>query len=246
MLGAGTREERSQTTYEELKLLMIISGSTSWSCSQTTYEELKHDSSRTTAPKELAPRLPMRNWNSSITKLKMSWRIAPRLPMRNWNRICPDRSGYAAGLPDYLWGIETHTTTYLCALFSALPDYLWGIETLLKNFLMRSATGSQTTYEELKPEKFILNGWFWEGSQTTYEELKPYLLLALLRFFVCSQTTYEELKRSGEGIFLRLLKSSQTTYEELKLFLNSSSRRLSACSQTTYEELKPVALNDWI
>ncbi len=141
-------------------------------------------------------------------------------------------------LPDYLWGIETPSldqalldfvcfqTTYeelkhevLCVVVevnsgaSRLPMRNWNLLYTLEDRIGRPSF--QTTYEELKLARKLMNPESLQGFQTTYEELKLSPFDArLLRS--CFQTTYEELKLPSSITFEMLL-SFQTTYEELKL-----------------------------
>jgi len=210
----------SQTTYEELKLAMLLWWFHRESCSQTTYEELKQGDSLTIESSSFAPRLPMRNWNpkqnvggryeitgsqTTYEELKHedSFRTskeetAPRLPMRNWNLF-----------GKFDWWLHVKAPR--------LPMRNWNMET--SKWTVRSTLCSQTTYEELKPlpsyfhlHKFpLLPDYLW-GIETNIKSkllnhstwLPDYLwgietLGVNTRYDMktCSQTTYEELKRVG-------------------------------------------------
>jgi len=121
---------RFQTTYEELKRLSHSQMTLQWgTCFQTTYEELK-------------PRFTWEPFGVSL--------LASRLPMRNWNSSLSMASMKRFLLPDYLWGIETILCREHKEWCATLPDYLWGIETTDVVCVNAPQFGFQTTYEELK------------------------------------------------------------------------------------------------
>jgi len=74
-----------QTTYEELKLVGGKSARPMGKGFQTTYEELKRKGLEKSVIINLASRLPMRNWNLTMTVMQLPSIQASRLPMRNWN-----------------------------------------------------------------------------------------------------------------------------------------------------------------
>ena len=100
----------------------------------------------------IAPRLPMRNWNSVSQRIGQ---LSPTSSQTTYEELKPfkidDSSRTTARsqttyeelklrsrhvitssllwLPDYLWGIETFAYALLPLLALLLPDYLWGIET---------------------------------------------------------------------------------------------------------------------
>ena len=66
------------------------------------------------------------------------------------------------------------------------------------------------------------------GSQPTYEELKPQKQALSARRVGCSQPTYEELKLMIPLIFLLPGISSQPTYEELKHHTAELSKKITS------------------
>ncbi len=78
-------------------------------------------------------------------------------------------------------------------------DYLRGFETQSGDAgSPRQFRGSQTTYEDLKPNHaFLLSLISAPSSQTTYEDLKLPDQMANKPEPPCSQTTYEDLKHTG-------------------------------------------------
>jgi len=161
----------------------------------------------------------MRNWNSVglpgnwnwqvsfqttyeelkriIQGIHPAWVIASRLPMRNWN-FC---------LPQSLLPV---------ILASRLPMRNWNSQS---SVLFKLLSRFQTTYEELKHDRFRFLLTRGLGFQTTYEELKLAFEIASSVRSWCFQTTYEELKLPGIESWQAVTTSFQTTYEELKPIL---------------------------
>ena len=124
------RTDRSQTTYEELKLGEDFAWLTGLlTGSQTTYEELKLSHLKEkiggfrsqTTYEELKL--------EKLAKFYIPQEHAPRLPMRNWNFQRTKRGMYFFQLPDYLWGIETVLLLqgFTAVLAPRLPMRNWNI-----------------------------------------------------------------------------------------------------------------------
>ncbi len=147
---------RSQTTYEELKLVLSQHSNMDHSAPRLPMRNWNFSFTSKVSPSSRAPRLPMRNWNSDGALRYLRHLRAPRLPMRNWNiesiqkirtkPICSQTTyeelKLAYGDADSFdrWGSQTTyeelKQTTVChwqpLASNGLPDYLWGIETLQK------------------------------------------------------------------------------------------------------------------
>jgi len=230
-----------QTTYEELKLDLIVEGGILYGF-QTTYEELKQPFIN--YERQRGDRLPDYLWGIEtldtgidgriihrrlpdyLWGIETSWmqgqvlrsRLASRLPMRNWNlRRALEVETKVWGLPDYLWGIET--AKYLAQLqrITRLPDYLWGIETRSTRATRTIQGASRLPMRNWNSSS--LDGFppSSSGFQTTYEELKHKLANdfaltpAALPDYLWGIETTWWHRRRPDS-----RESFQTTYEELK------------------------------
>ena len=214
----------SQPTYEELKPLYRLLLKLQLLRSQPTYEELKLYRIFCHGIVLSVPSLPMRNWNDPRYADRRDEPKVPSLPMRNWNHLLDIDIWAGEQFPAYLWGIETSVPIGMPINSAEFPAYLWGIET--HNNSMRSfgkemfpayLWGIETKRNFSEKEGNI-------SSQPTYEELKRLLGKRKQRIDQSSQPTYEELKLWRRYIYHSACSRSQPTYEELKQYLQNRFR----------------------
>jgi len=141
-------------------------------------------------------------------------------------------------LSDYLWGIETRGKVRRLVFTKMLSDYLWGIETLHGLNGAVSRLCFQTTYEELKPVRFI--EWF-----SLAVQLSDYLWGIETLLFNCQWPCLSAFRLPMRNWNVYSIQQPRRLTTAFRLPMRNwnkwsfaYSRTSVFCFQTTYEELK--------